>query len=176
MSRRPGAGVNDRHTLLSSAAYPSSYRIGSGFRNVSTFEQPYGDTSDPYAEYDVHKGAPKKEPGALGASDVGRGFSNLFGLRTAEQLEEQNDEHLEGLSAKVRILKDITVGIGNEVRDSTKDLDSLGEAFSNSSAFLGNTFNRMKHMASRQGSWHCNMFLFVLFIIWIFVILWWWRR
>lgn len=142
MSRRPGAGVNDRHTLLSSAAYPSSYRNGqagpstvggyggggtggSGFRNVSTFEQPYGDTSDPYAKYDVHKGAPKKEPGSLGASDVSRGISNLFGLRTAEQLEEQNDEHLEGLSAKVRILKDITVGIGNEVRDSTKDLDSL---------------------------------------------------
>lgn len=138
MSRRTGAGAYDRHTLLSSAAYPSSYRngqagpstiggfggnAGSGFRNVSSFEQPYGDTSDPYAEYENQKGAPKKE--GLGASDVSRGFSNLFGLRTAEQLEEQNDEHLEGLTAKVRILKDITVGIGNEVRDSTKDLDSL---------------------------------------------------
>lgn len=131
MSRR--AGVADRHALLSSAAYPSSYRNGvaggasssstgaglDGYRNVSPFEQPYGNTSDPYAEYGV--GAPKKEP----VAEQARGFSNLFGLRTAEQLEEQNDEHLEGLSAKVRMLKDITVGIGNEVRDSTKDLDSL---------------------------------------------------
>jgi blocked-early-in-transport protein 1 len=124
MSRRPGAGVLDRHALLSTSAYPSSSRSSPApYRNASPFEQPYGaDTSDPYAEYNV--GAPKKEPPLNGGtnSSSGRG---LFGSRTAEQLEEQNDDRLEGLTAKVRILKDITIGIGNEVVDSTKDLDSL---------------------------------------------------
>lgn len=134
----------DRHALLSSGAYPSSsYRYQNGgqpqvgsssatsatgldaYRNVSPFEQPYGSQpSNPYAEY----GAPKKElpmPSSHVGKAAGGGIGSLFGLRTAEQLEEQNDDHLEGLSAKVRVLRDITVGIGNEVRDSTKDLDSL---------------------------------------------------
>lgn len=128
MSRRPGAGVIDRHALLSSSAYPSSSRSSPAIRTASPFEQPYeGDTSDPYAEYNRSVGAPKKEPPLYsnGTQQNGRPANGIFGLRTAEQLEEQNDDRLEGLSAKVRILKDITVGIGNEVRDSTKDLDSL---------------------------------------------------
>jgi hypothetical protein len=65
--------------------------------------------------------------------------------RTAEDLEGQNNEHLEGLSAKVKLLKDvspaclqhwnraadcggakqITINIGNEVRDSTKMLSGM---------------------------------------------------
>jgi blocked-early-in-transport protein 1 len=125
MSRR--AGVTDRHALLSSSAYPSSSRSSPApYRNASPFEQPYGtNTSDPYAEYNT--GAPKKEPPYSNGAGLG-GYptrNGLYGARSAEQLEEQNDDKLEGLSAKVRILKDITVGIGNEVRDSTKDLDSL---------------------------------------------------
>lgn len=127
MSRRAGAGVVDRHALLSTSALPSSSRSSPApYRNASPFEQPYGaDTSDPYSEYNI--GAPKKEPALYGSdsNSNGRIGNGLFGSRTAEQLEEQNDDRLEGLSAKVRILKDITVGIGNEVRDSTKDLDSL---------------------------------------------------
>jgi blocked-early-in-transport protein 1 len=127
MSRRTGAGVVDRHALLSTSAYPSSSRSSpSPYRNASPFEQPYAEnTSDPYSEYNV--GAPKKEAPLYGSGMNGGNSSGsgLWGARSAEQLEEQNDDKLEGLSAKVRILKDITVGIGNEVRDSTKDLDSL---------------------------------------------------
>lgn len=123
----------DRHALLSTSVYPSSSRSSPApNRNASPFEQPYGE--DAYAEYNV--GAPKKEAplyggpsaGSAGTVNGGAGTrlgNGLFGARTAEQLEEQNDDRLEGLSAKVRILKDITVGIGTEVRDSTKDLDSL---------------------------------------------------
>lgn len=56
-------------------------------------------------------------------------------------MEGQNDEHLEGLTAKVKLLKDvrafvhvthvmltrlqITIGIGNEVRDSTIQLSQM---------------------------------------------------
>lgn len=66
--------------------------------------------------------------------------------RTAEDIEGQNNDNLEGLSAKVRMLKDvserrwcsgskaleltlsvpqITINIGNEVRDSTKLLSGM---------------------------------------------------
>ncbi|KAK0525135.1 protein transport protein bet1 [Tilletia horrida] len=111
--------------------------------------------------------------GGGGWSDRIRSYAQQ---RTAQDLEEANDERLEGLSAKVKMLKDITVGIGNEVRDSTKDLDVLGGAFTTTSAFLGGTFTRMNRMASRQSSWFCNMMMFILFVIWIFIFLWWWRR
>lgn len=129
MARRPGAG--DRHALLSSSAYPSSGLYPRGqqgndsYRTVSPFEQPYGgDTSDPYAEYGV--GAPKKEPALYGNDkSTGQKLSQFFGMQTADQLEEQNDERLEGLNSRVKLLKDITIGIGTEVKDSTKDLDSL---------------------------------------------------
>ncbi|KAG9120000.1 hypothetical protein FRC07_004687 [Ceratobasidium sp. 392] len=47
------------------------------------------------------------------------------GQRFAEDLEGQNDERLEGLTAKVKLLKDITIGIGNEVRDSTVQLSQM---------------------------------------------------
>ncbi|PWN18484.1 hypothetical protein BCV69DRAFT_285114 [Microstroma glucosiphilum] len=96
--------------------------------------------------------------------------------RQAEQLEEQNDERLQGLSDRVKILKDITLGIGNEVREGTKELGTLGEAMSGASAFLGGTFQRMNKMAKRQGGWFWNMMGFLLFVCWLFVFLWWWRR
>ena len=63
--------------------------------------------------------------------------------RTAEELESQNDERLEGLGAKVKMLKDVsqrtilmsrvyispiqqlTQGIGNEIRESTVQLSQM---------------------------------------------------
>ncbi|KAE8270287.1 hypothetical protein A4X09_0g2043 [Tilletia walkeri] len=181
------------------------------------------------SSYDDEYGAPKKGgilpggymngsgSGSGGGAGAGGGWTdrirNYAQQRTAQDLEEANDERLEGLSAKVKMLKDvsrpvvlrdfpagmlastrspwdrpiihtnrpffpfkITVGIGNEVRDSTKDLDVLGGAFTTTSAFLGGTFTKMNRMASRQSSWFCNMMIFILFVIWIFVFLWWWRR
>jgi blocked early in transport 1 len=45
--------------------------------------------------------------------------------RTAEELESQNDEHLDGLTAKVKLLKEVTIAIGNEVRDSATQLSHM---------------------------------------------------
>ncbi|KAJ9110368.1 hypothetical protein QFC20_002965 [Naganishia adeliensis] len=45
--------------------------------------------------------------------------------RTAQQLEHQNDDKLEGLMSKVRILKDVTIGIGDEVRQSNMELGNM---------------------------------------------------
>lgn len=43
----------------------------------------------------------------------------------AQHVEGQNDERLEGLLGKVKILKDITVGIGDEVRASNMELGGM---------------------------------------------------
>lgn len=59
------------------------------------------------------------------ASSASKWWPRSSDSRLAEQLEEGNDERLQGLSDRVKILKGITMGIGNEVREGTKDLDSL---------------------------------------------------
>lgn len=167
MNRR--AGATDRHALLAGGAYPSSSSL-SAYRSSSPYENPYASTSSngngTYHSSDFI-GAPKKEP----PSDTifGRATSNYTATRTAEDLEEQNDSRLDGLTARVSMLKEITLNIGTEVREGTKELGTLGEAFENTSAFLGGTFKRMNKMAKRQGGWFCNMMLFLLFVTWLFV-------
>ncbi|XAO22955.1 hypothetical protein I312_101730 [Cryptococcus bacillisporus CA1280] len=91
-------------------------------------------------------------------------------------LMEVNDERLEGLLGKVKILKDITTGIGNEVRDSNIQLGNMNDTFSSTSSFLSGTFKRMNKMAKRQGGNWCWLMMFLLFVLWIFVVLWWLRR
>lgn len=176
MNRR--AGATDRHALLAGGAYPTSSSL-SAYRSSSPYDSnPYPSTSNgsSYPSSSSSNpsdfiGAPKKEPSTSSYSDgiFGRAASNYTATRTAEDLEEQNDQRLQGLTARVSMLKEITLNIGTEVRDSTKDLGALGEAFENTSTFLGATFKRMNKMAKRQGGWFCNMMLFLLFVTWLFV-------
>ncbi|KAL4243056.1 t-SNARE coiled-coil homology domain-containing protein [Abortiporus biennis] len=98
------------------------------------------------------------------------------GQRFADDLEGQNDEHLEGLTAKVKLLKDITIGIGNEVRDSTIQLSQMNDAFSETSGILAGTFRRMNNMAERQGCRWLWYILFLIVVFWFFIIVWWFRR
>ncbi|VVT43996.1 uncharacterized protein SAPINGB_P000250 [Magnusiomyces paraingens] len=67
-----------------------------------------------------------------------------------DSLESQNDVQIEGLSAKVKLLKDLTVKIGDEVRDSNKLLSDLENSFEGARTKLKMTFNRMIIMADRS--------------------------
>jgi hypothetical protein len=84
----------------------------------------------------------------------------MNGQRYADDLEGQNDEALEGLSAKVKLLKDITIGIGNEVRESTIQLSQMNDAFAETGGILSGTFRRMNNMATRQG---CRWLWYIVF-------------
>jgi len=96
--------------------------------------------------------------------------------RSADDLESQNDEMLEGLSAKVKLLKDISVGIGNEVRDSAVQLSQMNDAFAETGGILSGTFRRMNNMATRQGCRWLWYFVFLIIVLWFFMIVWWFRR
>lgn len=91
-----------------------------------------------------------------------------------DSLESQNDRHIEGLTAKVQMLKDITIKIGDEVRDSNKLLQDLESNFDGARTKLKVTFNRMKIMAERSGvSWRVwLMFFAMIFLVFFYV---WWR-
>lgn len=132
-SSASGSSAPDRHALLlggggggpsaygGGGAYPRShaaYSQGAGptlSRSASPYTVGTNGTDDPYAEY----GEPKKGPASYGAYPNAGGAYTATGSsglplyakatnRTAEDLEEQNDQRLEGLSAKVRILKDVS--------------------------------------------------------------------
>ncbi|KAF9056623.1 hypothetical protein BJ165DRAFT_1336144, partial [Panaeolus papilionaceus] len=101
---------------------------------------------------------------------------NLNGHRYADDLEGQNDEAIEGLSAKVKLLKDITIGIGNEVRESTIQLSQMNDAFAETGGILSGTFRRMNNMAQRQGCRWLWYIVFLIIVFWFFLIVWWFRR
>ncbi|KAI0762628.1 hypothetical protein C8Q74DRAFT_1371638 [Fomes fomentarius] len=103
-------------------------------------------------------------------------YSQPMGQRYADDLESQNDEHLEGLTAKVKLLKDITIGIGNEVRESTVQLSQMNDAFSETSGILAGTFRRMNNMAVRQGCRWLWYIVFLIVVFWFFIVVWWFRR
>ncbi|GAA6054997.1 hypothetical protein JCM3770_000485 [Rhodotorula araucariae] len=96
--------------------------------------------------------------------------------RTAEDLEGQNDEALEGLSAKVKLLKNITINIGNEVRDSTKMLNGMNDTFGETGSFLSGTMTKMKKMSRRQGGQWCMWMVFLGIVGTVFFWTWLLRR
>ncbi|PVG02127.1 hypothetical protein CPB86DRAFT_751422 [Serendipita vermifera] len=97
---------------------------------------------------------------------------NPSGHRFADDLEGQNEEALEGLTGKVKILKELSLGIGQEIGESAKQLASMNDAFTETGGILSGTFRRMNAMASRQGNrWACYM-IFLIIVFWIFVLAW----
>ncbi|GAA93446.1 uncharacterized protein L969DRAFT_96030 [Mixia osmundae IAM 14324] len=155
LSHRPGAVVNAeaRRELL--GGYTDDYQAA---RSKTASPNPYA--------YAASTG-----PGFAGSNGSAQ-ESSYASNRTADDLEGQNDEHLEGLSAKVKMLKDITVGIGNEVRDSTKMLSGMNDTFGETSGFLQGTVKRMGNMASKQGGRWFYWLLFLIVVFWLFVLRW----
>ncbi|KAF8168308.1 hypothetical protein B0H34DRAFT_55209 [Crassisporium funariophilum] len=96
--------------------------------------------------------------------------------RYADDLEGQNDEALDGLSAKVKLLKDITIGIGNEVRESTIQLSQMNDIYAETGGILQGTMRRMNNMASRQGCRWLWYIVFLVIVFWFFMVVWWFRR
>lgn len=108
---------------------------------------------------------------ATGAGSRDR-YADYAATRTAEDLESQNEGELEGLSAKVKLLREVTVNIGNEVRDSTKLMNSMNDSFDSAGGLLKSTFKRMNKMARRQGGQWCYFMMFILLCLVIFFWTW----
>lgn len=52
-------------------------------------------------------------------------------------------------------MEQITINIGNEVRDSTKLLSGMNDTFDETGGFLGGTMKKMNKMAKKQGGQWC---------------------
>jgi len=93
---------------------------------------------------------------------------------TLNELESQNDGQVEGIMGKVKQLKDMTIAIGDEIRDSSALAEKMNESFDNTRVRLRGTMNRMLLMAERTGvSWKIWLAFFaavgfLFFYVWVF--------
>ncbi|KAL5338787.1 putative SNARE complex subunit [Aspergillus crustosus] len=87
-------------------------------------------------------------------------------------LESQNEEEVEGITAKVKMLKNLTIAIGDEIRDTTH-ISDLNDSFENTRTRIGGNMKRMLRMAERTGvGWKVWLGFFALvfllfFYVWI---------
>ncbi|KAI6249487.1 hypothetical protein HI914_02248 [Erysiphe necator] len=116
-------------------------------------------------------------------SDKGRRASSL-GFRSAvpnhrgqysnailSSLESQNDSEVEGILGKVRQLKNLTVAIGDEIRESSELASMMNERFEGTRVRLRGNMSRMLVMAQKTGvGWKAWLIFFlavVLLFCWV---------
>ncbi|KAK5172532.1 protein transport protein bet1 [Saxophila tyrrhenica] len=88
------------------------------------------------------------------------------------ELESQNDEQVGVMTEKVKMLKNITMAIGDEIRDSTAFAEKMNDSFEGTRNRLRGTMNRMLRMAERTGiGWRIWLGFFA-FIFFLFVYVW----
>ncbi|OJJ89445.1 SNARE domain- containing protein [Aspergillus glaucus CBS 516.65] len=147
-----------------------------------------------FDSYDGNSRPASKSPGRVGGygyggySSAGRDSGNVSGdapggFRSAtpnskgqysdavlSSLESQNDSEVEGISAKVKMLKNMTMAIGDEIRD-TSNLTDLNDTFDNTRVRIKGNMTRMLRMAERTGvGWRVWLVFFIaVFLIFAYV-------
>ncbi|USW50292.1 Putative BET1-like protein [Septoria linicola] len=111
--------------------------------------------------------------------DAGLGFRSAtpdkkgrYSDSVLESLESQNDDQAGEMSKKVKMLKELTMAIGDEIRDSTKLADSMNDSFEGARNRLRGTMNKMLRMAERTGVGWKVWVLFFIFIWCLFAYVW----
>ncbi|PSR82254.1 hypothetical protein BD289DRAFT_437937 [Coniella lustricola] len=88
------------------------------------------------------------------------------------ELESQNDTQVDGLLGKVRIIKDMSLAIGDEIRDSSALAEKMNDTFDQTRLRLRGTMNRMLVMAERTGvGWKVWLGFFAAVIL-LFIYVW----
>ncbi|UNI20326.1 protein transport protein bet1 [Purpureocillium takamizusanense] len=90
------------------------------------------------------------------------------------ELESQNDAQVAGILGKVKTLKNMTVAIGDEIRESSALAEKMNNSFDSTRVRLRGTMNRMLIMAERTGvGWKVWLLFFaavalLFFYVWLF--------
>ncbi|XP_065901557.1 BET1-like protein [Dysidea avara] len=90
---------------------------------------------------------------------------------TEEMLEDENNRMISDISSKTRTLKQLAIDIRTETKDQVKLIGDSSGIFENATAFLGNSFTKVKQM-NRTGTQNCRlMCYFSLFVVVFFFIM-----
>ncbi|KAL6705400.1 protein transport protein bet1 [Coniothyrium glycines] len=93
-----------------------------------------------------------------------------YSAAVLDELESQNNEQVGVLTGKVKMLKDLTHLIGDEIRESTTLADNMNDQFENSRHKIKGTMTRMLRMAQKTGvGWKAWLAFFAVVIL-----LFWW--
>ncbi|KAF3033492.1 protein transport protein bet1 [Didymella heteroderae] len=120
-------------------------------------------------------GAKKSDDGYGGGSNGGYRSATpnsrgQYNSATLDELESQNEEQTGVLIGKVKMLKDLTHLIGDEIRDSTTLAEKMNDQFENSRNKIKGTMNRMLRMAKKTGvGWKAWVAFFAALVL-----LFWW--
>ncbi|EOA88509.1 protein transport protein bet1 [Exserohilum turcicum] len=93
-----------------------------------------------------------------------------YSAAVLDELESQTDEHVGVLTSKVKMLKDLTHLIGDEIRDSTTLAEKMNDQFETSRLKIKGTMTRMLRMAEKTGvGWKAWLGFFAAVVL-----LFWW--
>jgi len=109
----------------------------------------------------------------FGGKDPARRAGNTDESNSAaasrEVLERQNDAQIDDLEAKVAQMKEITRGIGTEVKASTSMLEGMGVNFDKAGSLMKSTVSNLSVMMKAKGG--KNMCKMVAFMVAVFLLL-----
>jgi blocked-early-in-transport protein 1 len=96
-----------------------------------------------------------------------------YSASVLESLEAQNETtQTTLLSSKVSQLKQLTIAIGDEIRDSSAFAEQMNQSFENTSVRLKGTMRRMLRMAEKTGvGWRVWLGFFVA-VFFLFAYVW----
>uniref|UniRef100_A0A7S0DV34 t-SNARE coiled-coil homology domain-containing protein n=1 Tax=Hanusia phi TaxID=3032 RepID=A0A7S0DV34_9CRYP len=96
-----------------------------------------------------------------------RGAAGGAAAATSEdQLESQNEMMLGNLHSRISNLKNITIAIGDEVREQNKALEMMQNGMMSTDNLIGSTLNKMQTMYKSHGSMsivYLSIFCLVVF-------------
>ncbi|GAB1312975.1 protein transport protein bet1 [Madurella fahalii] len=172
-------GASSLHQRDSRSDLFKGYTGGAGSRAVSASpnrQQPGGG----YGYSGYQPGNSSGSSSHLGAAPESRGGyrpatpnrKGQYSDAVLNELESQNDQQVEGIMGKVKLLKDMTVAIGDEIRESSALAEKMNEGFDQTRLRLRGTMNRMLVMAERTGVGWKVWVAFFLAVIFLFVYVW----
>ncbi|KAF1827475.1 uncharacterized protein K489DRAFT_366620 [Dissoconium aciculare CBS 342.82] len=180
-SKSGSASTTPQRSSTRTAAYstyqgggssPYSYGIGNdSASDIGARGPPNGGFSAYPAGNADGFGGKSKDGGFRAATPNGKG---QYSSAMLDELESQNDDQASEMSKKIKMLKGLTIAIGDEIRDSTAFAEKMNDTFEGTRNRLRGTMNRMLRMAERTGvGWRVWLgffvFVFLLFTyVWLF--------
>jgi blocked-early-in-transport protein 1 len=100
----------------------------------------------------------------VSAAPLAQGYGNAT---LDNHMENENDAQISALLGKVNQLKQVSVQIGDHVREDNKLLNGMGDQFDTSGSMLGGTVKRLTALANSKDGWH--MVYLAMFVVLVFL-------
>mmetsp|Transcript_7791 Transcript_7791/g.12393 ORF Transcript_7791/g.12393 Transcript_7791/m.12393 type:complete len:113 (+) Transcript_7791:224-562(+) len=88
--------------------------------------------------------------------------------KSYDMMESQNEQMIGSLQSKIGNLKNITIAIGDEVREQNRQLEEMQSGMGSTDNMINSTMNKMKVMYQSHGSMsvvYLSVFLIVTFLV-----------